>query len=177
MFAAQPDSGSVIIHPEGMDHMIARRTTTMTQSSTPTRHFSARASLAALGLKLRSLDLFGPIRQTVTIPQKTVKHRPTQKLYDAFITLLAGAQGLVEINTRLRSDPVLQRAFGRTSCAEQSVVQETLDRCTAENVTQLEQAVATILRRHGHAYRHDFAQGWLLLDGDMTGLPCGPKAA
>jgi hypothetical protein len=151
----------------------------MTQSSTLTtaRHFSARASLAALGLKLRSLDLFGPVRETVKIAQKTVKHRPTQKLYDAFITLLTGAQGLVEINTRLRSDTALQRAFGRTKCAEQSVVQETLDRCTAENVTQVEQAVATILRRHGQAPRHNFAQGWLLLDGDMTGLPCGPKAA
>ena len=144
---------------------------------TPTRRFSARASLAALGLKLRSLGLFSPIHETVKIPQKTVKHRPTQKLYDAFITLLTGAQGLVEVNTRLRSDPALQRAFGRTSCAEQSVVQETLDRCTAENVTQLEQAVATIVRRHGQAARHDFAQNWLLLDGDMTGLPCGPKAA
>jgi hypothetical protein len=130
-----------------------------------------------LGLKLRSLDLFGPVRETVKIAQKTVKHRPTQKLYDAFITLLTGAQGLVEINTRLRSDTALQRAFGRTKCAEQSVVQETLDRCTAENVTQVEQAVATILRRHGQAPRHNFAQGWLLLDGDMTGLPCGPKAA
>ncbi|MDQ5850658.1 MAG: transposase, partial [Chloroflexota bacterium] len=101
-----------------------------------TRRFSSRASLAALGLKLRSLDLFGPVRETVKIGQKTVKHSPTQKLYDAFITLLTGAQGLVEINTRLRSDAVLQRAFGRTRCAEQSVVQETLDRCTAENVTQ-----------------------------------------
>ena len=149
----------------------------MAQSRMPTRHFSARASLAALGLKLRSLGLFTPIHETVKIAQKTVKHRPTQKLYDAFITLLAGAQGLVEINSRLRSDPAVQRAFGRTSCAEQSVVQETLDRCTAENVTQLEHAVATILRRHGQAAQHNFTQGWLLLDGDMTGLPCGPKAA
>ncbi|MDQ5852397.1 MAG: transposase [Chloroflexota bacterium] len=145
--------------------------------STPARRFSARASLAALGLKLRSLDLFGPVRETVKIAQKTVKHRPTQKLYDAFITLLTGAQGLVEINSRLRSDPAVQRAFGRSSCAEQSVVQETLDRCTAENVTQLEQAMAMIMRRYGQAAGHNFAQGWLLLDGDMTGLPCGPKAA
>src|SRR5918998_2858544 len=151
----------------------------MTQSSTLTaaRHFSARASLAALGLKLRSLDLFGPVRETVKIAQKTVKHRPSHKLYDAFITLLSGAQGLVEINTRLRSDPAVQRAFGRTSCAEQSVVQETLDRSTAENVIQLEQAIGTILRRHGQAARHPFPQAWLLLDGDMTGMPCGPKAA
>ncbi len=100
----------------------------MTQSTMPTqqRHFSPRATLAALGIKLRSVDLFGPIRDQVKIAQKTVKHTPVQKVYDAFITILAGAHGLVEINTRLRSDLVLQRAFGRTACAEQSVVQETL---------------------------------------------------
>jgi hypothetical protein len=63
----------------------------------------------------------------VQIRQKTVKHTPIDKLTDALISLLAGAHGLVEINTRLRADPGLQRAFGRQACAEQSVVQETLD--------------------------------------------------
>jgi hypothetical protein len=169
----------VMVPAEECLKLSCRRTITMSKSTmtTPTRRFSARASLAALGLKLRSLGLFTPIHETVTIPQKTVKHRPTQKLYDAFITLLTGAQGLVEINTRLRSDVAVQRAFGRTTCAEQSVVQETLDRCTTENVTQLEHALTTILRRHGQAARHPFAQAWLILDGDMTGLPCGRKAA
>src|SRR4051812_45827767 len=100
----------------------------MAESSTAvmTPQFSPRASLAALGARLHSLDLFGPIRQRVRIAQKTVKHTPTDKLYDAFIAMLAGAHGVVEINTRLRSDPALQAAFGRRSCAEQSVVQETL---------------------------------------------------
>jgi len=151
----------------------------MSESSTATttERFSPRASLAAVGLRLRQLDLFGPIRSTVAIAQKTVKHTPTQKLYDAFITMLAGAHGLVEVNTRLRSDPALQAAFGRTGCAEQSVVQETLDACTAENVAQLEQAVDTIYRRHSRGYRHDYAAGWQILDADMSGLPCGPKAA
>ena len=151
----------------------------MAQSSmsAPPRHFSPRTSLAAVGLKVRSLDLFGPIRATVKIAQKTVKHTPSQKLYDAWITILAGACGLVEINTRLRSDPGLQRAFGRSACAEQSVVQETLDHCTAENVTQLEQALTTIMRHHGQAYQHNFTQAWLILDGDITGMPCGRKAA
>jgi hypothetical protein len=69
--------------------------------------------LAALGVKLRQLEEFGPIRQTVQIAQKTVKHTPIEKLYDAFITLLAGVHGLVEINTWLRADPALQAAFGR----------------------------------------------------------------
>ena len=99
-----------------------------------TRQFTPAASLAALGVKLQQVNLFDPIRQRVHIAQKTVKYQPIDKLYDGFITLLAGAQGLVEINTRLRADPGLQAAFGRTGCAEQSVVQQTLDRCTTENV-------------------------------------------
>ena len=78
----------------------------MHESTTKTtRHFTGCASLAAIGVKLRQLDVFGPIRQTVLIAQKTVKHTPMDKVYDAFISLLAGAHGLVEINTRLRSDP------------------------------------------------------------------------
>jgi hypothetical protein len=145
--------------------------------SAAARHFSPCASLAALGLNLQERDVLGPIRERLVIAQKTVKHTPLDKVYDAFITLLAGAHGLVEINTRLRSDPVLQAAFGRSACAEQSVVQQTLDACTAENVRQLEQAVQVIYQRHSQGYRHDYAQEWQILDVDMSGLPCGKKAA
>jgi len=63
-------------------------------------------------VKLNQLDLFGPIRARVQIRQKAVKYTPVYKLADAFISLLAGAHGLVEINTRLRTDPGLQRALG-----------------------------------------------------------------
>jgi hypothetical protein len=90
------------------------------------RQFSGAASLAALGTYLQHLDLSGPVRRLIKISQKMVKHTPQDKLYDAWIAILAGAPGLVEINTRLRSDPALQAAFGRAACAEQSVVQETL---------------------------------------------------
>jgi hypothetical protein len=150
----------------------------MNESITPTTtHFSAAASLAAIGVKLTQLDLFGPIRAHLHIKQKTVKYRPTDKLYDAFISLLSGTQGLVEINTRLRTDPALQRAFGRSACAEQSVVQETLDACTTEKVGQMQHALDLIYRQHSCGYRHDYQAGFQLLDVDMSGLPCGPKAA
>src|SRR5438132_9602778 len=142
-----------------------------------TQPFSARASLAAIGIKLKQVDLFGPIRQTVRIAQKTVKHTPIDKVHDAFISMLAGAHGLVEINTRLRSDSALQAAFGRSRCAEQSVVQQTLDACTAENVSQMEQALDSIYQQHSQGYRHDYIQDWQILDVDMSGMPCGPKAA
>lgn len=151
----------------------------MNESTTTatTSHASPRASLAALGALLRHRDVFGPVRRRVTIAQKTVKYTPTDKLYDGLIAILAGAHGLVEVNTRLRSDHALQQAFGRTACAEQSVVQQTLDACTAENVQQMEQALAQIYRQHSQGYRHDYQQRLQVLDADMSGLPCGEKAA
>ena len=72
----------------------------MIESIIPTqRHFTARASLAALGVQLKPLDLFGPIRETVLIAQKTVKHSPTDKHYDALHCLLAPAQVAIEVGT------------------------------------------------------------------------------
>src|SRR5436309_9616530 len=136
----------------------------MNESTTKTtHHFTGCASLAALGVKLRQLDVFGPIGKTVHIAQKTVKYQPIDKLYDGFITLLAGAHGLVEINTRLRADPGLQAAFGRTGCAEQSVVQQTLDRCTTENVEQMQQALDCIYRAHSRGARHTYQADWQVL--------------
>lgn len=134
-------------------------------------YFSSHASLAALGRKVNQRKVFAPIVQQVKIAQKTVKYSPAEKLMDAFITLLAGGQGLVEVNKRLKADVGLQRAFGRMGCAEQSVVQETLDACTSENVLQMHQAMESIFRRESQTYRHDYQLDWQVLDADMTGRP------
>jgi len=150
---------------------------TQSSSSEATRHFSPAASLAALGAHLRQIDLFGPIRDRVKIAQKTVKYTPCDKLFDALISILAGAHGLSEINTRLRSDPALQDAFGRSACADQSVVQDTLNACTTEQVTQFSQALTTIYRQQSQGYAHDYQAAWQILDADLTGMPCGKKAA
>src|SRR5260370_36891981 len=109
----------------------------MNESITPTtKQFSSCASLAALGIKLRELKVFEPIEHTVQIAQKTIKDSPTDKLYDAFISMLAGAHGLVEINTRLRADAGLQRAFGSSRCAEQSGGQDNLNAWQTEHVDE-----------------------------------------
>lgn len=47
------------------------------------QHFTPRATLAAIGVKLRSLDLLAPVKEKVKIGQKTVKHEPLDKLLDA----------------------------------------------------------------------------------------------
>src|SRR5881275_2100623 len=150
----------------------------MNESITPLiKQFTGCATLAAIGIKLRELNVFQPIKQSVQIAQKTIKDSPVDKLYDAFISLLAGAHGLVEINTRLRADGALQRAFGRSRCAEQSVVQDTLNACKAENVEQMEHALDTIYRQYSQGSQHDYQATFQVLDVDMSGLPCGPKAA
>src|SRR5213592_2025665 len=158
----------------GSSYLSYWRIITMNHSTTPSLsyRFSPRAALAALGIRLQGLNLFGPVRDHVHIAQKTVTHSPVQKLYDAFIALLAGAHGLVEINKRLRSDPGLHAAFGRQTCAEQSVVQETLDACTEAHVTQMHHAMDVIYRRQSQGYRHDSTQRLQGLDVDMTGMPC-----
>jgi len=139
--------------------------------------FSARATLAALGVKVRQLQLFEPINREVKIAQKVVRYTPTEKLLDGYIAILAGAHGLVELNKRVRPDRGLQVAFGRAGCAEQSVVQDTLDACTAENVAQMHQAMNAIYRQFSQGYGHDYQREWQLVDVDITGRPCGKKAA
>jgi hypothetical protein len=150
----------------------------MTESTTTTHvSFTPYAPLAALGLYLRQIDFLAPIREQVTIEQKKLVHTPLDKLTDAFITILAGAHGLVEVNTRLRSDRALQQAFGRDGCADQSTIQDTLNACSDANVQQMTSALSTIYRLHSKGYRHAYQRRLQLLDVDMSGLPCGPKAA
>jgi hypothetical protein len=146
------------------------------EQSAHTRLYSPRATLCAIGIKLRSLKFFDTLAEHVHIKQKTIHHTPMEKLTDAFIAILAGAHGLAEINTRVRTDTALQRAFGRHSCAEQSVVQETLDACTSQNISQMKRAFKALLKAHGRSYRHPYKDKLQLLDVDMTGLPCGRKA-
>lgn len=146
------------------------------QTAANTKLYSPRATLCAIGIKLRSLKFFDTIGKHVRIGQKTIRHTPMDKLTDAFIAILAGAHGLAEINTRVRTDAALQRSFGRSSCAEQSVVQETLSACTSENVRQMKRAFKALLQKHGHSYSHPYKGRLQLLDVDMTGLPCGRQA-
>ena len=67
--------------------------------------FSAYASLAVVGLRMRQMTIWKTIEEHVQIHQKTIRHTPLEKLLDAFINILAGGRGLVEAP---------DVAFGRT---------------------------------------------------------------
>jgi hypothetical protein len=149
----------------------------ITISEAVRQQFTARATLVGLGVKVRRLAVMKPVAEQVQIAQKTVKYTPLEKLTDALIAILAGAHGLVEVNKRVRADGALQCGFGRRGCAEQSVVQDTLDACTSANVLQMQKALDQIYRRWSQGYRHNYGERCQLLDIDTTGRPCGKKAA
>ena len=139
--------------------------------------FTARATLIGLGVRIERLGILEEIRERVKIKQKTVKDSPMDKITDGLITILAGGKGLVEANKRVRPDGALQRAFGRERCAEQSVISQTFDACDEENVIQMAQAQRAIYQAHSEGYGHDYEAEWQVLDIDLTGQPCGKKAA
>jgi Transposase DDE domain group 1 len=144
-----------------------RKHTTMT---------TGRASLCALGEYLRRHCFFAPLREHVQIRQKTVRYRPINKLLDALSGILCGAKTIAQNNITIRTDRAVQRAFGRTGCAEQSTIARTLRACTAENVTQLEQGSWYYLKRYGATPRHRFHDTPLWVDIDLTPMPIGVRA-
>ena len=101
--------------------------------TTPT----SRASLCALGEYLRRHCFFAPLREQVQIPQKRVRYRPIEKVLDGLLGILCGAKPMSQRNSTIRLDPAVQRAWGRTGCAEQSTIARTLQASTAETVDQL----------------------------------------
>ena len=138
--------------------------------------FSPRASLIALGNYLENTPIWQIIEQEVKIKQKVLHHTPTDKLKDAWISMLAGAQSLVELNTLVGPDKALQKAFGRETCADQSTVSETLNACDEQTVKQMRVASKRIYQRYGKGYKHHYGKQMQILDVDMSGLVCGEQA-
>jgi hypothetical protein len=108
---------------------------------------TGRASLCALGEYLRRRCFFAPLREQVTVPQKMVRYRPIDKVLDALVGILCGAKTIAQSNVTIRTDPAVQRACGRTGCADQSTIARTLRACTPENVAQLERVSWYYLKR------------------------------
>jgi hypothetical protein len=136
---------------------------------------TAFGPLCALGHYLTEEGVLEALSE-VQLAQKTVKHSPTQKLLDALVGILSGCKALYEINARLRPDLPLQRAFGRTRCADQSTISRTLNAFTQETVEQLREAVKSIYRKNSSIFSHDFEREMLLLEVDLTGLRASRKA-
>jgi hypothetical protein len=139
-------------------------------------HDTQYAGLVTLAAWLQRKGIWQTVANKVVIRQKTVKHRPIDKLLDVFIHILTGEQRMVTMNTGLRCDEGLQQAFGRETCVEQSLASTTLDRCDEETVAQMYEVCQALLRKHSRSYCHNYQRNWQVLDVDMTGLLAGRQA-
>jgi hypothetical protein len=133
---------------------------------------SHRTLLCLLGQKCQDEQLLAPLHNLVKIRQKTLVHTPTQKLQDCLLAILCGSEAVSQINTTVAADVALQRAWGRERCADQASVQDTLSAISWQNLVELRQALSQIFNKYSRAAHHDFTTGPLILDVDMTGLPC-----
>lgn len=138
--------------------------------------FSGHASLATVGIWMKANRIWNTIEERVKIRQKVIKHRPTDKIKDLFINILAGGHGIADVNNRVRADKSIQLAFGRSVCAEQSTISETLDASTAENVLEFAGALKVIYQKHGQGYRHDYEKRCQVLDMDLSAMLAGKQA-
>jgi hypothetical protein len=147
----------------------AIRLTSMPQDT----HF---APLGVLGYCLTRTDFLAPVLSELVLPIKEVDHAPNAKMLDVLVSILAGCRAISQVNTRIRPDIALARAWGRESFAEQSTLSRTLDTFGEEQVAQLRQGSEVLFRRESRTLRHDFGQDWLWLDIDLTPWPASKQA-
>ena len=135
---------------------------------------TSHASLAALLAHYRQNNTLKPL-EAVEIDMKTIAHEPVSKLQQVWLSILAGCEYVSEVNTRLRPDTTLAQVWQVERFAEQSMLSRTLDRLTLTNIEQLRGAGTSVWRQHSRAMSHDW-RGFLWLDFDLSGLPCGSQA-
>jgi len=141
---------------------------------------TAHASLAGFAPLIESKGIFDKIHQQVEIPQKQLVYRPTDKLIFVVLGLFVGCEHIDEINHRLRPDKVLLSGFGYDSCADQSVIQDTLDGCVDANVIQLKGVLRSLYVEHNQSQvlvREAIEQvKTVSIDMDLTGRAVSANA-
>lgn len=139
-------------------------------------HFNTSyAPLCVLGAAFGERGELDCLRDFDALAMKACRHRPGEKLLDAFLVVLAGHRSLSMLNSRLRADPMLAQAWRRTSFADQSVVSRTLDACDAQALPALRTVSFDYWQRHSQLAQHDWRKQ-LVLDLDLTPLRASRRA-
>jgi len=141
---------------------------------------SAYASLCAIAPVIKDKNVFDVIEQKVEIHQKKVEYSPTDKLVLMTLGIMSGCDVVFDINRKLRVDRPLLRAFGYSKCADQSVIQDTLNAVTEENVMQMESALKAIWDENNLTVpilQNARIEGRIeTIDIDLSGMPSSKKS-
>jgi len=124
------------------------------------------AFLIAFQQHAAAMGFFRPIADRLRVKMKAVRYSVLQKGQTLVASILLGCPYTSSINHRLVPDSVAAREWGMERFPDQSQVNLFLNRMTAENVAQLEQAHQELL--HSHSLLRSAAQ--VVVDLDQTGL-------
>lgn len=113
--------------------------------------------------------------EKVKIPAKTVDFSPVDKLEQILISILAGCETISEVNMNLKGDIPLTQAGGWERIADQSTLSLILNSLTLMNIEEFRTNMGKIWQEHRGTTTHDW-RGFLWLDFDLSGLPCGKQA-
>lgn len=132
------------------------------------------APVAALWAYYQTYQVLKPL-ESVKLEMKTIDYSATDKLVQVLLSILTGCEYLSVVNTRLRPERKLAQLLGKPSFAHQSTLSETLEALTLTNLSQLEATIRQIYQPCSRTRWHDW-RGFLWLDFDLSGLPCGKQA-
>lgn len=113
--------------------------------------------------------------QNVLEPLQSVTEKDENKLEQVVVSLLTGCRYLAEVNTKLRPERKLAQVKRIDCFADQSTLSRGLDELSQMKLTHLEAVVHQISQRCSRTKQHDW-RGFLELDFDLSGLPCGKQA-
>ena len=115
-----------------------------------------------------------PLQRVTSAAQKR-NFSLAEKLEQIVWSILTGCEYISEVNTKLRPERRLAQVKRIDHFAEQSTLALALNELTQMNLGQLADQVRKISQRCSRISHHDW-RGFLLLDFDLSGLPCGPQA-
>lgn len=132
------------------------------------------APVAALMAYYATQKVLEPL-QSVTSGSQKGDFSLAEKLEQVVWSILTGCQYISVVNTQLRPERLLAQVKCIDRFAEQSTLATALNALTQMNLGQLVAAVQQISQRCSRTLQHDW-RGFLLLDFDLSGLPCGKQA-
>lgn len=132
------------------------------------------APVAALAAYYQAENVLKPL-QLVTSGSDQDNFSLANKLTQLILSIVTGCEYVSTVNTTLRPERKMGQLYRNEGFVEQSTLSKALNGLTQMNLAELEQAVRQISDRCSRTRRHDW-RGFLLLDFDLSGLPCGKQA-
>jgi hypothetical protein len=132
------------------------------------------APVAALSAYYEAENVLKPLRN-VNSSNDQGEFALANKLTQLILSILTGCEFISVVNTKLRTERQLAQVNRIASFADQSTLARTLNGLTQMNLVELEAAVRQISQGSSRTLQHDW-RGFLLLDFDLSGLPCGKQA-